>query len=340
MAQSPRRSTPIRFVSIFLVLICFACQAVLGQPAIIDVLPQNENESPAETSSAAAEVDQTDPTLTPQPTPQRDTQEPYSTVDRPDDVDGYQIHFIYALPSDGSDSFLDIGGQIELSANAMNGWLQSHIDHHLRFDTYDGRLDVSFLRLEYTADEISTLDTDILTLMEYEIKTRGFDTSHKLFVVHYDGFFVSSEGFCGLAQYPPDGAGVATVLMLRGYNPKLDLTCPRQFTKSADYTGYFEMTILHELLHLMGMVPSCAPHSENGHVSDSKQDLMYYQYDGSYSPLYTYLDAHNDDYFGHGTPDCPDFARSIFLEPMPDNAELPPGWEVSSQYTPPNPLDE
>lgn len=272
------------------------------------------------------------------PTPERATGEEYSTVDLPDDLEGYQIHFIYALPSDGKDDFLDVNGKIALSAAAMNYWLEGKTEHRLRFDTYQGELDISFLLLDATADQISDLGTDILSLIEREIKTRGFDSDHKLYVVHYDGLFVTHEGYCGLAAYPPDGAGITAVLLLRGYNSDLQLACPRQFTKSEDFTGYFELTILHELLHLMGMVPACAPNYADGHVSDSSQDLLYYQYDGSYSPLYTYLDLHNNDYYNNGDPDCPDLARSIFLDPLPTNAELPPGWEISVRNVPPDPL--
>lgn len=277
-------------------------------------------------------------TLGLKPTMERETTELYNTVDRPDDEEGYQIHFIYALPSDGKDDLLDVSGKIALSAAAMNAWLQAKTEHRLRYDTYQGELDISFMLLDATADQISDLGTDILSLIEHEIKTRGFNSDHKLYVVHYDGFFVTPEGYCGLASYPPDGSGITAVLLLRGYNPNLDLTCPRQFTQSEDFTGYFEMTILHELLHLMGMVPECAPSYSDGHVSDSSQDLLYYQYDGSYSPLYTYLDLHNNDYYNHGNPDCPDLARSIFLDPLPPNAEFPPGWDVSSTYLPANPL--
>jgi hypothetical protein len=273
-----------------------------------------------------------------EPTPDRGIEEQYTTADQPDDVDGYQIHFIYAIPSDGKDDHLDVNGKIALSAAAMNYWLESKTRHRLRYDTYNGELDISFMQLDATSEQIYALDTDILSLMEFEVKSRGFSSDHKLYVVHYDGFFVTQEGFCGLASYPPEGAGITAVLLLRGYNPKLDLTCPRQFTQSEDFTGYFEMTILHELLHLMGMVPSCSPHYADGHVSDSWQDLLYYQYDGSYSPLYTYLDLRNDDYYNHGDPECPDLARSIFLDPLPPNAELPPGWDISTTYMPADPL--
>lgn len=295
-------------------------------------------------TSVSQQINPTDPSSAPavfaaQPTPQRETAASYSTTDRPDDVSGYQVHFIYAIPSDGIDDYLDVDGSIALSAAALNYWLEARTERRLRLDTYEGELDVSFMQLDATADEISDLGTEILSLIEREIKLRDFNADHKLYVVHYDGLFVSPEGFCGLASYPPDGAGITAVLLLRGYNPELDLACPRQFTRSEDFTGYLEMTTLHELLHLMGMVPQCAPNYADGHVDDSAQDLLYYQYDGSYSPLYTYLDLDNDDYFNHGKPGCQDFAKSIFLDPTPVDAELPPGWEVSTSHIPENPLE-
>jgi hypothetical protein len=262
----------------------------------------------------------------------------YSTSDRPDDTDGYQIHFVYALPSDGWDDFLDLNGAIELSANAMNAWLEGKTGHRLRYDTLGGALDITYLRLPYSADEISGLGTEISELMEHWLKQHGLRSDHKLYVVHYDGFFVSPEGYCGLAPSPPRGLGQTAVLLLRAYNPTYDYNCPRSFTKSEDYTGFFEMTILHEVLHMLGMVPSCAPNHEESHVTDSPQDLMYYQYDGSYSPVYTYLDFRNNDYYAHGNPNCLDLARSIFLEPLPEDAELPPRWSTSVGNIPPDPL--
>lgn len=264
----------------------------------------------------------------------------YSSADRPDDVEGYQVHFFYALPSDARDDLLDVNGVISLSALAMNSWLLGKTGHQLRYDTYRGTLDISYLPLEQDAETISDLGTDILVFLEHEVKTRGFDPTHKIFVVYYDGLFVTPEGYCGLASYPPEGTGQTAVLLLRGYNPSTDNVCPRQFTKSADYTGYFEMTILHEVLHLLGMVPSCAPNNRDGHVDDNPQDLMYSEYDGSYSPLYMILDFHSDDYYGHGNAGCPDLAHSVFLDPLPVNSELPPAWDVSSRYIPPSPLEQ
>ncbi|MCL4258536.1 MAG: hypothetical protein KJZ53_08415, partial [Anaerolineales bacterium] len=228
---------------------------------------------------------------------ERDTDQPYSTSDQPDDVDGYQVHFVYALPSDGADAFLDIGGEIELSATAMNTWLHSKTGQRLRYDTQDGRLDITFLRLPYTAEDISQEYRSINSLLEHWLKITGRAKENKLYIVYYDGFVVTNEGYCGLAPVPPAGIGQTAVLLLRGYNPTRDLTCPRSFTRSADYTGFFEVTILHELLHMLGVVGECAPNYNGSHVSDHPQDLMYHQYDGTYSPLFMYLDYGNDDYY-------------------------------------------
>jgi hypothetical protein len=316
-----------------------ACGPSTGQ---ITFLPTVETSAllTTETQPQTSEEENRLPEATAAPTPVRDTDMAYSTSDRPDEVSGYQVHFVYALPSDGTDDFLDINGRIELSANAMNDWLANATGgSRLRYDTYDGNLDISFMQLDYTADEVSRLGLGVLALMDYEIKVRGFDTSRKLYVVYYDGQFVSQEGYCGLANYPPDGAGVTAVLLLRAYIPRFDQPCPRQFTNSPDFTGFYEMTILHEVMHLMGIAPACGTNVSAGHVTDSQQDLMYGEYDGSYSPLYTVLDHDNDDYYLHGIPGCLDFSKSVFLEPLPQDAELPPGWEISSEQVGPNPLE-
>lgn len=341
--RSPTASRSALIFLSSLIALLASCQSLdTGFVAVASPVAAQPTDAATPTPTPA-EVSSADATATSEPLPppdvERDTDQPFSLVDRPDDSDEYQLHFFYAVPSDSKDDLLDVNGQIALSAAAMNTWLEGQTGHRLRYDNFDGALDVTYLPLEPTADEINELDTRILVYIEHEIKARGFDPSHKLFIVYYDGFFTNSQGYCGLASYPPDGAGQTAVLLLRGYNPNQDYVCPRQFTKSETYTGYFEMTILHETLHLLGMVPSCAPHNDDGHVNDNSQDLMYFQYDGSYSPLYTYLDRHNDDYYNHGNPDCPDLARSVFLDPLPEGAEPPPGWDTSSRYSPPNPLE-
>ena len=75
---------------------------------------------------------------------------PRSTSDRPDDISGPQVHFVYAVPSDWEDRNRDRFGEVERSVLAIQHWLAEEIGQTLRVDTYQGRPDVSLLRLTFT----------------------------------------------------------------------------------------------------------------------------------------------------------------------------------------------
>ena len=88
--------------------------------------------------------------------------------------------------------------------------------------------------------------------------------------------------------------------------------------------------MLHEILHTVGVVATCAPnHILAGHVSDDPRDLMYAG-DLPWDP--SILDVGRDDYFEHANdfgPSCLDIANSVFIDPTPPNAVLPPGWPTA-----------
>ena len=78
----------------------------------------------------------------------RATSLPRSTVDRADDFVGLQVHVIYAVPSDGIDRAFDTSGGIESSTASYQTWLAGQTGGRaLRFDTYQGSLDITFQRL-------------------------------------------------------------------------------------------------------------------------------------------------------------------------------------------------
>ena len=292
------------------------------------------------TTSPPATARSTTPEPSPSPEPQRDTQLSYATLDRPDDNEAFQIHFIYALPSDGADRFMDVNGQIELSANAANRWfaLQSG-GSQLRYDTYNGALDVSFMRLPYTAEVLNILGPSIVQGFDQTLRDLGFDTSHKLYIVFYDGEF-NLEGdslACGQSTQPPTTWGLSAAIYLRGYSPQFNmLSCPPP-ALSAEEPGFLELVLLHEIFHLMGAVPECAPHEAASHVSDNQADLMSDQL-ASAELGELRLDIGRDDYFAHGSLACPDLARSVFLDPLPNFAQEPPAWRFSSQLRIRNPF--
>ena len=71
--------------------------------------------------------------------------------------------------------------------------------------------------------------------------------------------------------------------------------------------------LAHELTHLLGAVPSCAPnYGYNGHVVDDRRDLLYQGAEPrDWDNLI--LDPGNDDYYNHGRDDCADIVDSPLL---------------------------
>lgn len=224
---------------------------------------------------------------------------PRSTRDRPDDIGGPQIHFIYAVPSDIEDRNRDRFGELERSALGIQNWLAEEIGQTLRLDTYQGRPDVSFLRLPFTRQEGDGFNANIVFRLRDAASRLGL-TGDKLPVFYYEG---QVTGLCGTASFEVGGA--------------VYLECSdAELGRDEDSVSTFEVVMVHELFHVFGAVASCAPnHDGTGHVSDVENDMMYRGVDREPRGGETFIDVGRDDYYGHGRPDCNDVSRSRFLEP-------------------------
>lgn len=246
-----------------------------------------------------------------------------ATVNRPDDVSGYQVHVMYVVPSDGADRQLDLDGSLANSVLSFQNWLAEQTGGtRLRFDTYQSTLDITFHRLSQTDAALAGYGAFVRDQVESSIHAAGFNEPNKLYAVYYDG---TSNTACGGAAWPPALLGNAAVLYLQGL-PNETVSCSdTQFASSpAASPDYLEFSMLHEIFHTLGAAPTCAArHVLQGHVGDSSSDLMYS------GPLPWYpseLDYGRDDYWGHNNPDCLDLSQSVFLDPLPANPILPPGW--------------
>jgi len=310
-------------VPIFLAIVLTACLPATPTPTSPPTAAQTD--LPPSTS-----------TLLPNPDPLART-----TTDRPDDHEGFQIHFVYALPSDGEDRALDLNGQIETSARAANRWLAEQSGgSKLRYDTFNGKLDVTFLQLEYSAEVLNRLGPSIVQGFDQSFRDLGFDTTHKLYIVFYDGDFIleGSSLACGQSTQPPVTWGISATIYLRGYSPEFEIfSCPEP-TNSTEEAAYLELVLLHEIFHLLGAVPECAPNHDGSHVTDNEADLMSSTQLASVALSEIELDIGRDDYFAHGYLGCPDLARSVFLDPLPNFAQEPPAWRFSSQLRLRNPF--
>ncbi|MEE8600746.1 hypothetical protein [Euzebya tangerina] len=107
---------------------------------------------------------------------------------------------------------------------------------------------------------------------------------------------------CGL------GGPTGIVIFLgncRGFEP----------TTFSTWGSHASHTVAHELVHGMGAVMDCAPHSTGtGHVFDDPNDVLY-QGPIQRSPADAVrLDAGRDDYWQHGMEGCPDIMDSPLWE--------------------------
>jgi len=231
-----------------------------------------------------------------------------ATADRPDDVSGPQIHALYVVPSDGADRALDTDGTVAASVGNWQRWFESQtLGGGLRLDTSGGELDVSFHRLAQSESALADPGIFIRNAIEAELRAAGFARADKVYAVYYDG---ATTAACGGGAWPPTSPGNVGALYLEAtfgagfpcYDPAL----------SRSGLQIMDFAMLHEVLHTMGFVPTCAPHhTRSGHVSDDPRDLMYAG-DEPWRP--SILDVGQDDYYHAHILGCRELAESTYLE--------------------------
>ncbi len=205
-----------------------------------------------------------------------------SYYDRLDDFDGEQIHFVYVVQEGGRDDEHDRYGFFPLLAEEMQRWLRKVAGMRWRIDSYDGLPDVSFLSIP--DDGTPTLDQ-----MREGLKAREGNAidPDKVYA-----FFLDYDGTHGRLPYTGLADNAATVTLI----------------KSPHYQ-HVAGTAVHELIHLFGAVPACAPNRSGPHSNDYNLDIM-----SNGTLVGGALDWNSDDYFRHGRNDCLDTADSPYWE--------------------------
>lgn len=303
-----------------------------------------QSAAPAPTATPSVEPTQTNtpsPTDTPTPVPtSTDVPVPLgerSYNDRPDDNPGlYQVHFLYILPADAPDQQRDLDGKINKTIDAVNSWfVKQSGGSKIRFDTYQGGLDITFVQMDMTSAEFYNASVAnyggaywIRDILEGKLLETGIFQPGKIYVSLFE--IDKHPSGCADAAHPPDLIGrlagvYPSAVVEAGWN-----CADEQF--GADLT-YTDMSVIHEIVHLLGFASSCGKNptsAENiSHTGDFNNDLMWAPDAASTAYWNTdnmQLDPGNDDYFKHEIPNCPDLAASAFLEPLPANPETPPGW--------------
>lgn len=212
-----------------------------------------------------------------------------SLTDRSDDVKGPQIHLIYLVPKDAQDQNWDTTGQIKTWVDQSQSWLRSQGSKELRYDTFSGHLDISYLKSKLTIAEMKTAaiassyDSSLLPMLLSEFlvqsPTRNYAESPKTYIF-VTGQSVKADA-CGFAS-----AYIGGIIWTGGgcwSGPQDDRTDPYGMS-------WPSRALIHEVVHTYGVM----------HVCDSTQDLMWGtpECTGTMSYAMTLIDVNRNDYYG------------------------------------------
>ena len=176
-----------------------------------------------------------------------------SIIDRPDVNDDHQVHFIYAILKNGKDKEWDVNGYIEKNALKVNKnflkWSAKNkksngIGQKFKYDfSNDGKLDVSFARLNLTRKEIDKPDYPN-GIIYRELFKQGFNNPKKVYAI-FSGFKSKHGNSDG-----GEGGPLFTIL----YGPAIKSYGSRDM----------EIIILHELFHTQGAAYDCGKRTYRG----------------------------------------------------------------------------
>jgi hypothetical protein len=217
--------------------------------------------------------------------------------DQPDENDDYQIHLIYLLAKDSKDRKWDVNGNIGKIIDKANSQMfketkknkySNGVGKIYKFDIRkDGKLDISFLRLDKNNSELPKHPNNYI--LEY-LWENEFNDPRKI----YFSFSEIKTNDGGEA-----GVGMGTVFLGSRYNK----------SKSPKGSDFNHIT-LHEILHTQGVGFPCMPKVKHGHLKDEYHML------GHGTRL-------NKKIYAHDVEGCPELRNSVFLSPTSEESYDP-----------------
>jgi len=190
-----------------------------------------------------------------------------ATSDRADEVSGSQIHVVYAIPSDGADAGLDMNETLSKTTGSMNTWLMGQTGgRKLRMDTFNGVLDVTFIKLPKTDAAYEALGDGRRAVIEQDLNSLLPLAAGKTYAVYYDG---TNSRNCVEPSAPGILPGQIVVMYLKGCGAN-------QFAGTATAApGFLEFRMLRGILRTLGAVSPGAPNHIDGYVNTDPSDVMY-----------------------------------------------------------------
>jgi hypothetical protein len=254
---------------------------------------------------------------------------PLQNVDDALDVStASKFHVLYVRGADSSADVPTALAAIRSEVAALDGWfaLPAQAGRHLNFDrTAGGDLEIDVVTLpQYTRSQLVNWEQTSGYPVLRQLAEDGWGNGQgRRWLVYFDGDREAgpAPSTCGIAYLQ-----FTTVFMENRCGAVNGTTTVAAVGGFPGGEANAAQVALHEMLHGIGAVPSCAPRyttTGGGHVATKdamgrdldprldpeRFDLMYY----SAGSQPKFLDIGRDDYFGHGRTDCPDLANSPYL---------------------------
>jgi hypothetical protein len=224
-----------------------------------------------------------------------------SSYDRPDDISGPQFHAVYVVRNGAKDFMYDTSGDIERALRHADGWLRQETGKGMRLDTFQGKVDVTYLPLPPRFESKTGNDCSKLPCpndQDFYAHLRSYGRVHpdKTYLFFYSGG-LTDYVLCG-------GAGIGKSVLL---NLEVDgKSCSgTDWTKSNATSLSWSLLALHETFHSLGAVCSSAPESDGAYHSSRADDIMNARAKGTVK-----LDPTRRNYWGSVPADCTDLSRS------------------------------
>jgi len=170
-----------------------------------------------------------------------------SLIDRPDDTTGYQIHLVYVSLKGSVDNNWDTNGQIDSWAKEANNWLTAQVGHKFIFDTYQGDLDVTFMKSNHSTADLCLNSCEALSMLEaeYQAQDISYNAAKTLVFITVDKLDPST---CGWASLP------SNLALLHDMGSE---RCSSATTQARFGLSWPAGSLAHELIHTYGIGHQC-----------------------------------------------------------------------------------
>ena len=164
-----------------------------------------------------------------------------------DDKKGHQIQVVYVETQSSAGSNYPTSGRVAQYVSQIQSWMKSKTGKELIFDTYQGQLDIAYLKYEGNIDMKN--DEDLVRMYQKLNPTNNVGAYKNLaFII--DQKLRTDAGLCGWAAL---GGGYSVTLL------NWDGCMDENEAEMASFLGMNSIasTILHEILHSYGVGHAC-----------------------------------------------------------------------------------